>query len=168
MSRLLLDLQQRAFESPQQQVFINVLYTSAFVKKACSSVLKAHHLTWQQFNAMRILRGQGEQPASMRLLQERMLDPQSNASRLVDKLEEKGLVVRETSEQDRRRVGISLTDKGRAVVQDASHAMTTYLSNTGGGLTEAQMGQLSDLMDKFRIGLNPSPPEDLVAQAGCE
>ena len=153
MSQLLEDLRQRAFESPQQQVFINVLYTSAFVKKASSGALKPYGLTWQQFNAMRILRGQGDRPASMRLLQDRMLDPQSNASRLVDKLSAKGLVVRETSTHDRRRVGIALTPEGAGVLAQASAAMTDYLRTVGGGLSDQEMVQLSDLLDRFRLGL---------------
>ena len=147
------ELQQRSFENPQQRVLINLLYTSAFVKKASGTVLKPHGFTWQQFNLLRILRGQRGKPAAMRLLQERMLDPQSNASRLVDKLEGKGYVARVTSEVDKRRVGVTLTSEGTAALAAASADMHAFLQGIGGDLSAAQMQSLSDGLDEFRESL---------------
>lgn len=147
------DLKQTRFENPQQRILINVLYTSAFVKKASGRVLKPHGFTWQQFNLLRILRGQRGKPASMRLLQERMLDPQSNASRLVDKLEHKGYVARATSKLDKRRVGVTLTDEGAAAIERASRDMLRFTEGIGGGLTEEEMIAVSDGLDRFRENL---------------
>ena len=153
MPHLLDALQQRSFESPQQQVLLNVLYTSALIRGGSALAVKPHGLTWQQFNLLRILRGQRGQPASMRLLQERMLDPQSNASRLVDKLEEKQLVLRRTSAADRRRVGVILTERGEDVLAKASRDMQAYAKTLGTGLDDEELIQLSDLLDKFRESL---------------
>ncbi len=89
----------------------------------------------------------------MRLLQERMLDPQSNASRLVDKLESKGYVHRETSEEDRRRVGVVLTAQGATVLAKASEDMSAFASALGEGLSAEELHRLSDLLDRFRGSL---------------
>ena len=153
MSHIGEDLQQGTFENPQQRLLLNVLYTSAFVKKASSEVLKPHGLTWQQFNLLRILRGQRGQPASMRLIQERMLDPQSNASRLVAKLLDKGYVSRETPEEDLRRVSVALTPEGLTAVDEASADMHRFLRAIGGGLSPQQLRELSDGLDEFRNSL---------------
>ena len=150
MPPLLEALQQRRFENPRQQVVLNVLYSSSWVKGVSHNALKPHGLTWQQFNLMRILRGQCGQPASMRLLQERMLDPQSNASRLVDKLSAKGYVQRDVAEDDRRRVGVVLTGTGATKLEAASADMTAAILQIGGDLTETEMVQLSNLLDRFR------------------
>ena len=147
------DLQQSHFENPQQRVLLNVLYTSAFVKKASSEVLKPHGLTWQQFNLLRILRGQRGEPASMRLIQERMLDPQSNASRLVVKLVEKGYVARETSATDLRRVSVTLTEPGRVAIQEASEDMHEFLASLGGDMSAERMAEVSSGLDEFRGSL---------------
>lgn len=150
MSTILEVLKQRSFESPQQRVALNVLYTSSWLRGLSSQALKPFGITWQQFNLLRILRGQRGVPASMRLLQERMLDPQSNASRLVDKLEAKGLVLRDTSSEDKRRVSVILTAHGEERLQEFSTAMSARLSEVGGDLSEDELVHLSDLLDRLR------------------
>lgn len=147
------DLRQRSFENEQQRVLVNVLYTSAFVKKASATVLRPHGFTWQQFNLLRILRGQAGRVATVTLLQERMLDPQSNASRLVDKLEDKGYVERAASPRDRRCVRVTLTLAGSDAIERASAAMHEFLAGIGGGLTDAEMSALSQGLDRFRDSL---------------
>ncbi len=143
-------IQQRSFEDPRQQVLINLLYSAAFARTGSTSALKPFSLTWQQFNLLRILRGQRGKPASMRTLSERMLDPQSNASRLVDKLEEKQYVSRVTCPNDRRQVRVSLTALGDGVLAQASTAITAFYSDIGGDLSEQELLLLSDLLDRFR------------------
>ncbi len=165
MSKLLVALRQRAFESPRQQVLLNVLYTSGLIKGGSASAVKPFGLTWQQFNLMRILRGQRGQPASMRLLQERMLDPQSNASRLVDKLEQKGYVVRETSPRDRRRVGVLLTTLGEEVLAKASTETAAFANSLGRGMSAEELVLLSDLLDRFREPMADETPSADVPTA---
>lgn len=152
MPKLSEELHQSSFENPQQRLLINVLYTSAAVKQASTRVLRPHGLTWQQFNLLRILRGQCGKPASMRLLQERMLDPQSNASRLVDKLERKGLATRTVSEQDKRRVRVALTEEGRRAIELASRDMTRFTEGIGGPSLE-ELTAISEGLDRFRENL---------------
>jgi DNA-binding MarR family transcriptional regulator len=74
--------------------------------------LKPYGVTPQQFNILRILRGQHPKPAKVQLLQERMLDKMSNASRLVERLRNKGLVERKICKMDRRAVDVIITESG--------------------------------------------------------
>ena len=144
---------QKSFENPQHQVLLNVLYTSAFVKQSATLILKPHGLTWQQFSILRSLRDLDGAPASMRMLQERMLDPQSNASRLVDKLVEKKLVNRVTSDRDRRQVGVTLTDSGLDLVTATGKQMSGLLAASDGGLSAGELETLSTHLDQFRDSL---------------
>ena len=143
----------QSFENPQHQVLLNVLFTSAFIKQAATTILKPHGLTWQQFSIMRSLRALDGKPASMRMLQERMLDPQSNASRLVDKLVHKSLVNRVTSDHDRRQVGVTLTPQGEELMKTTGKKMSKLLQASGGDVDPAELEKASDVLDKFRDGL---------------
>src|SRR5690606_16366363 len=96
-----------------------------------------------------ILRGQHPQPATVSLLIERMLDKTSNASRIVDKLEVKGLVTRKQCPADRRTVDVLITDKGLGLLKE----METIEGGEATGiknLTEEEAITLSDLLDKIR------------------
>lgn len=143
-------IKQSVFEDPRQQVLVNVLYSAIWGRTLSNKALKPFKLSWQQFNLMRILKGQKGEPATMRLLSERMLDPQSNASRIVDKLVEKNYVSRITCPDDRRQVRVALTEEGNLFLAKASEAVRTVSAQYGGDLTESEMLQLSDLLDRFR------------------
>ena len=100
-----------------------------------------------QFNILRILRGQHPQPATINLLIERMLDKTSNASRLVDKLEAKGLVTRNQCPNDRRTVDVMITAAGlNLLLQMDKEDIYQSLNN----LTDQEAEQLNLLLDKIR------------------
>jgi len=143
-------IQQKKFESSQQKVLINLVYSAGWAKGRSSACLKPFNLSWQQFNLMRILKGQNGKAVSLKVLAERMLDPQSNASRLVDKLVEKGLIERHTCPNDRRQVRLHISKKGAIILDKASSEMSKVSQSLGGDLTEQEMHQLSDLLDRFR------------------
>lgn len=143
-------IQQRTFESPRQRVLINLLYTASQCKAASAVALKPLGLTWQQFNVLRILRGQRGKPATMRLIAERMLDRQSNASRLVDKLEAKAWVARAACPEDRRQVRMTLTPAGERLLVHASAAVREAIAGFGAGMSDEELVELSGLIDAFR------------------
>ena len=89
-------------------------------------------------------------PATVKLLTERMLDKMSNASRLVDKLKEKGLVDRRECPTDRRRVDILITERGLNLLQEASTAVEQDVEATFDQLSSDEADQLSMLLDKLR------------------
>ncbi len=143
---------QPEFPSSRHRANINILYTAGWLNQRTNQVLKPFEISIQQFNILRILRGLKGGPATIKLLTQRMLDKMSNASRLVDKLDTKGLVRRETCGQDRRRVDIVITEKGLVLLQEASEAMEDEMARTFSSLTAAEADQLSNLLDKLRSG----------------
>lgn len=144
-------IQQKNFKSEFQRAYINVIYTAAWLNQLTTQALRPHGISWQQFNILRILRGVHPQPATIKMLTERMIDKMSNASRIVDKLEAKALVVRKTCPDDRRRVDIALTEAGMAALAEASAAVEAMHDLRNEHFGEGEARQLNDLLDALRM-----------------
>lgn len=143
-------IQQKKFESEFQKAHINIQFTANWLSQSLSPSLEPLNLTWQQFNILRILRGMHPEPASIKVLTERMIDKMSNASRLVEKLKQKGMVERKACQADRRQVDIVLTEKGREVLDLASKSIADNTQGTFSTLTIEEAAQLNQLLDKLR------------------
>jgi len=122
-------LQMTSFASPQQQLALTVLYTASQMLNRHRTLLKPHGITPEQFNILRILRGQKGNPIALRDISGRMIDRNSNTSRLVDKLLAKGLVQREACPADRRRVDIVLTASGQQITEALKNIMDREMSS---------------------------------------
>lgn len=144
-------IQQKHFESPQQKSGINVIYTAMWLNGLMAQELKSFGMTWQQFNAMRIIRGQKGKPASIKLIAERMIDPSSNASRIVDKLVAKQWVERKQCPSDRRQVDILATEEGLKILAQASERVTIGIDKAFHNFSNADHEQLNQLLDNIRI-----------------
>ncbi len=143
------EIVQRKFKNPLHKAVVNIIFTSNWLNSQESHRLKPFGVTIQQYNILRILRGQHPNPATITLLTERMLDKMSNASRLVDKLQAKGLVERHTCPSDRRQANVLITDIGleRLTEMDVSMAV---LDDRMGSLSDEELGTLSNLLDRLR------------------
>ena len=143
------EIKQTHFQDEHQKAVINLIYTSGWLLLRQACAFKRFALTSPQFNILRILRGQHPQPATVALLIERMLDKTSNASRIVDRLEEKKLVTRTVCPSNRRAVDIRITPAGLALLDeiDASGVMQTAAHAS---LSEAEARQLNELLNKMR------------------
>lgn len=150
MSSIEEEIQQTRFKSSNHRAQVNIIYTASWLNQETASALKPFGLSLQQFNILRILRGRGDQPSTIKLLTERMLDKMSNASRLVDKLKDKGFVERQECPTDRRRVDILITESGLEVIGKASDAVDRLREKYFGRLSDAEADQLSKLLDKLR------------------
>lgn len=106
------EIVQKNFRSEAHKLGVNIIFTFNWVDNFHSCLMKRYGLTSQQFNILRILRGQYPSPANIKLLRERMLDKMSDASRIVEKLRTKGFVERNTNESDRRACDVIITQKG--------------------------------------------------------
>lgn len=142
-------INQKKFVSEMIKLDVNISYTASWSNARKNKVLKQLDISWQQFNILRILRGMKPQAASVRLLTDRMIDKMSNTSRLVDKLEAKGLVERKACPTDRRRVDISITAAGLDLVNEASERIENLI-DANMNLTEKEARQLNELLDKLR------------------
>ena len=129
---------------------INILYTSSWLGHEMKKVLDPLDISWQQFNILRILKGQKGKPASLKVLTERMIDKTSNTSRLIDKLVKKDLVERTYCPKDRRQLEITLTKYGMQVVEQASREMDHQMDALFDHMTENKLELLSTLLDEMR------------------
>ena len=149
--RLEEEIKQSTFQSEGQKAYLNIIYTAGWLSLRQAAAFRPYGLTLPQFNVLRILRGQHPKPATVALLIDRMLDKTSNASRIVDKLEEKKLVTRTVCPANRRAVDICITEAGLALLgQIDDSGLTDVRRNGMNALSDAEAAQLNHLLDKVR------------------
>ncbi len=140
---------QPKFKSKNHKTIVNIIYTFNWLYEKQFNFIKPFGLTVQQFNILRILRGQYPKPATVKLLKERMLDKMSDASRLVEKLRAKGFVDRKLCDKDRRNVDVVITNEGLALLEkidEKEKEAEDLLKN----LKSEELDLLNDLLDKIR------------------
>ena len=143
------EIKQKKFRSEYQKLIINILFTGNWIQASQNKLLKPKGISLQQFNILRILRGQFPEPATLGLIQERMLDKNSNASRLVDKLKLKKLVERKESKIDRRQVDILITQKGLDTLSELDVLITEH-EKLISFLSEEEVKKINDSLDLLR------------------
>lgn len=140
--------QVKPFPNLQTKALINIIFTASWIEAEQAQLLKPFEISIQQYNILRILKGMHPEPATVKLLIERMIDKNSNASRLVDKLLKKGLVERHACKEDRRRVDVFITDAGIQLINETAVLIENDFQYHH--LTEEEADQLSNLLDKMR------------------
>ncbi len=146
-------IQQEKFASESHKAFLNVLYASSLINTIQLRFFKQHSLSPEQYNVLRILRGQYPQPAKIGLLQERMLDKMSNASRLVEKLKQKELLTRTACCDDRRQMDVLITKKGLDLLKKLDPDVNLFNQKIK-GISETDFKHLNAILDKLCIELN--------------
>lgn len=142
------DINQSKFRSEYQKATVNLIYTHNWVTQQLKEVFEKEELTMQQFNILRILRGSAT-PLSTLQIRERMLDKMSDSSRIVDRLVIKNLAKKVVCKKDKRLVDVTITDKGRKILQKLDQQemlMDEILSN----LNEEEAKTFNHLLDKIR------------------
>ena len=133
-----------------QKAVLNIIYTQNNINERLIEVLKPYDLSNEQYNVLRILRGQKGNPANMCVIQERMLAKTSNTTRLVDKLLLKELVTRKVCKENRRKIEVLITEKGLAILKELDPKVNDYENNFVANLTTNELEQLNDLLEKIR------------------
>lgn len=141
--------QNKNFTNPYHRMVVNLIFTANWLQKNIALKLKPFGLSVQQFNLLRILRGQYPNPCTLGMVQERMMDPMSNATRLVDKLLDKGLVQRYQCQDNRRKVDIVITAKGLDLLSQTDYIVTEF-DQIYKTLTPEEANQVGELLDKLR------------------
>ncbi|WP_375417328.1 MarR family winged helix-turn-helix transcriptional regulator [uncultured Hymenobacter sp.] len=145
------EIKQPHFRDDFQKAYINVVYTAGWLAVRQAAMLKPFGLSLPQFNVLRILRGRHPEPATVALLIERMLDKTSNASRIVDRLEEKQLVTRRVCPANRRAVDIRITEAGLRLLRQIDDVQAASPGPIGlDQLSPTELRQLNSLLDKIR------------------
>ncbi|MBX2968574.1 MAG: MarR family transcriptional regulator [Cyclobacteriaceae bacterium] len=143
------EVKQEKFQSEFQKAAVNILFTGSWLYNLNATFLKTFDVTPEQFNVLRILRGSHPKPMMLADITCRMIDKNSNATRLVEKLRVKGLVKREICKNNRRQVDISITEKGLILLTKIDRSSDSWQS-TLKNLTKAEVQQLNFLLDKLR------------------
>mgnify|MGYP000043386211 CR=1 FL=1 len=144
------------FRNDSQRAIINLYYTNSVISGQFKALLKPAGLTPQQFNILRILNGQYPEPARIGLVKERMIDRNSDMTRLVERLVSKGLIERTVCEEDRRQQHVKITEKGRSMLHTIK-AKVDRFENASQQLSDKELDVLNQLLDKLREVYEPEP-----------
>lgn len=147
------DIKQEKFASEKFKATLNIIFTGNWIIQQQNEILKPFGITVQQYNVLRILRGQQGKPITILGITERMLDRMSNASRLVDKLLEKKLVERRECSNDRRAVDILILQKGLDLLKEIEIIQQQWESKLS-PMNEEKFTILNELLDEFRGSVN--------------
>jgi len=133
-----------------KKVILNIMYTQNVVQDHFNELIKPYDLSGEQYNVLRILRGQKGKPANMCVIQERMLAKTSNTTRLVDKLLLKEFVTRNVCPDNRRKIEVLITQKGLDVLKDLDPKVDEHEHMFGNNLKPDELALLNQLLEKFR------------------
>jgi DNA-binding MarR family transcriptional regulator len=143
------ELKQERFDNVYEKMVVNIFFTGSWLANLNASRLKPFGLTPEQYNVLRILRGSHPKPMMLADITSRMIDRNSNATRLVEKLKSKGLVNREICETNRRQVDISITESGLAVLSRIDEGLDGWLQNLK-TIPQSEVETLNAILDKLR------------------
>lgn len=133
---------------------INIMYTARVVEEVSTHLFKEHELSQQQFNVLRILRGQKGKPANLSTIQERMIDKSSNTTRLIDKLIQKGYVKRQVCAKNRRKIEVFITEDGLELLKQLDPLVEQSNQSIVENLSTVEIEKLNTLLDKLRSKIN--------------
>ena len=153
MSQLQREIRQgKPFRSRGQEVVVALLRTADLVRRTVGRALEPHDITIQQYNVLRILRGAGEQGLPTLEIADRMIEQAPGVTRLLDRLEVKGLVRRQRCAQDRRQVLCWLTPAGLELVERLDEPVDSADAEAVAMLTPEEQERLLRMLDAIRSG----------------
>lgn len=144
------DIVKSAEMSQAKKIVLNIMYTQNVLAETFNEILKQNDLSPEQFNVLRILRGQKGKPANMCTIQERMIARTSNTTRLVDKLLLKGYVTREICPNNRRMMEVLITEKGLEALKTLDPDVEKYEQRFADNLSADELENLNTLLEKYR------------------
>jgi DNA-binding MarR family transcriptional regulator len=148
MKKIEEEIQQKKFRNPHQKAVINLIYTANWLQGKHQDFFKPFGITGQQFNILRVLKGQHPKSISPTEIKSRMLDRNSDVSRLLERLLGKNLIVKKICPNDKRASDVNITEQGLELLNE----IEKYQKDLDGvlTLTPEEATQLSDLLDKSR------------------
>ena len=143
------EIGQATFSSIQEEVIVNVHYTSNWLRDEVSEILSKHKLQVQHYNVLRIVNGKAPAFSSPSYIKSVMIDKKRDLTRLVDKLVKQELLSRKTCPENRRRVDINITPKGAQLAQELKLELSAKIDKIV-QLSQEEAELLSRLLDKLR------------------
>lgn len=133
-----------------KKIILNIIYTQNIISDKFNEILKPYEISSEQYNVLRIVRGQKGNPANMSIIQERMLAKTSNTTRLVDKLLLKNLVTRNVCPENRRKMEVLITQKGLDVLTELEPKVIEHEHSFSKNLNSEELETLNKLLEKYR------------------
>ena len=130
-------------------VVLSVLHTADHLRRQGEALLAPHHVTLQQFNVLRILRGARPDGLCTLTIAQRMIEQAPGITRLIDRLEQKGLVRRVRSEEDRRQVWCRITPAGERLLAQLDDPVEQFDRAAVRRLSPADQEQLTTLLGRL-------------------
>ncbi len=143
-------IKQEEFASAAQKALLNVLVSSSWVMSELSSMMNEFSITPAQYNVLRILNGSHPDKLTCSDIGDRLLDRTPDVTRLLNRLEERALVVRQRADHDRRVVEVGITGEGRNLLSRMAPHVEATQERLTRHLTEEERVQLSHLLEKLR------------------
>jgi DNA-binding MarR family transcriptional regulator len=140
---------QSKFKNEYHKLMVNIQLTANRISEKLQEEMKSHDLTITQFNVLRILRGQNEQAVSIGLIKERLIERNSDVSRIIDRLVKKELIERKENLIDRRQKDVFISKKGLATLSKIDKVESIFEESLG-HLSIKEAEQLNNLLDKAR------------------
>jgi len=134
----------------EKKTLLNVMYSQNVISEKFNELLKPFDLSAEQFNVLRILRGQNGKAVNMCTIQERMIAKTSNTTRLVDKLLNKDLVLRNVCPENRRKMEITINQKGLDLLKKLDPLVIEHEKYFSKNLSQSELQTLNELLEKFR------------------
>jgi len=144
--------QTKPFRSLREEAALNIVRTSAALGDDMDELLKAKGITATQYNVLRILRGAEPNGLCRNELRDRMLTRMPDVTRLLDRMEEAGLVTRTRGSEDRRLVSTRITEKGHQLVDELDQPIDEFHQRRLGHITDEQLESLVELLTLTRDG----------------
>jgi len=154
------EIKQARFPDPYVEAVLSLHFTSHWLYRIYQERLDEFDISNEQYNILRILRGNRDGTYNLRDVRERMLNRTANTTRLVEKLRKRGLVSRQQCELDRRRVDIGITPEGLTLLTEMDGPISEMNGRVAGALTEDEARNLTSLLDRLREGLHVSGPSE--------
>ena len=143
------EIKQSSFRNEYQKATINLIFSANWLLNKHRDFLRKFHITQQQYNVLRILRGQYPDAISTSEIKKRMLDKNSDTSRIADRLETRSLIKKRICKEDKRLVDVTITDKGLSLLEETDNYILE-LDKIVSGLTLDEARELNRLLDKMR------------------
>jgi DNA-binding MarR family transcriptional regulator len=142
--------QSKPFGSAEEEALLNIERTAAVLTHAFGDELKSYGITPTQYNVLRILRGAGKDGLCRNEVRDRLISQVPDVTRLLDRLEESGLIERERSTTDRRQVATRITSAGLALLRKLDDPIVEIQKRYLGHMTEKQLKTLAELLTLAR------------------
>ena len=150
------EIQQPTFASVHTEAALNIHFTSNWLFRIVQAELNASEISHEQYNILRILRGNREGTYCLRDVQERMLNRTANTTRLVEKLRKRGLLSRRTNPTNRRMVGVRITQAGLDLLEEMDGPIQEIDRRMQAALSIEDARRLTEILEGLRDRLDVS------------